>query len=78
VADLMFISNTISAQNYRALEIFTLAAFIYFAIAFPVSLITSAIERRMQNTAGPGFKPGPSLLARMMPGTKVAAAKVPA
>jgi len=32
----------------------------------------------MQNTAGPGFKPGPSLLARMMPGTKVAAAKVPA
>ncbi len=83
VADLMFISNTISAQNYRALEIFTLAAFIYFAIAFPVSLITSAIERRMQNTSGPGFKPGPSLLARMMPGskvtgTKVAAAKVPA
>jgi His/Glu/Gln/Arg/opine family amino acid ABC transporter permease subunit len=74
VADLMFISNTISAQNYRALEIFTLAAFIYFAIAFPVSLITSAIERRMQNNAALGGASRSSLWARMMPGSRVVVA----
>lgn len=75
VADLMFISNTISAQNYRALEIFTLAAFIYFAIAFPVSLITSAIERRMQTNAALGGASRTSLWARMMPGARVAVAR---
>jgi polar amino acid transport system permease protein len=75
VADLMFISNTISAQNYRALEIFTLAAFIYFAIAFPVSLITSAIERRMQNNAAIGGASRTSIWARMMPGARVAVAR---
>jgi His/Glu/Gln/Arg/opine family amino acid ABC transporter permease subunit len=74
VADLMFISNTISAQNYRALEIFTLAAFIYFAIAFPVSLITSAIERRMQNNAALGGASRTSIWARMMPGARVVVA----
>jgi polar amino acid transport system permease protein len=75
VSDLMFISNTISAQNYRALEIFTLAAFIYFAIAFPVSLITSAIERRMQNNAALGGASRSSIWARMMPGARVAVAR---
>lgn len=75
VADLMFISNTISAQNYRALEIFTLAAFIYFAIAFPVSLITSAIEKRMQDNAALGGATRSGLWARMMPGTRVAVAR---
>lgn len=75
VADLMFLANTISAQNYRALEIFTLAAFIYFAIAFPVSLITSAIERRMQDNAAMGGASRSSIWARMMPGTKVAVAR---
>lgn len=74
VADLMFISNTISAQNYRALEIFTLAAFIYFAIAFPVSLITSSIERRMQNNAALGGAARTSIWARMMPGARVVVA----
>lgn len=72
VADLMFISNTISAQNYRALEIFTLAALIYFAIAFPVSLVTSSIERRMQENAAMGGASRTGLLARMMPGSRVA------
>ena len=75
VADLMFISNTISAQNYRALEIFTLAAFIYFAIAFPVSLITSAIERRMQNNAALTGASRSGIWARMMPGARVAVAR---
>lgn len=75
VADLMFLANTISAQNYRALEIFTLAAFIYFAIAFPISLITSAIERRMQDNAAMGGAPRSNIWARMMPGAKVAVAR---
>ncbi|MFJ4028992.1 amino acid ABC transporter permease [Paenarthrobacter sp. NPDC089989] len=75
VADLMFIANTISSQTYRALEVFTLAAIVYFAIAFPVSLATSALERRMQSNAGLGSKPKGGLLTRMMPGSKVAMAR---
>lgn len=75
VADLMFLANTISAQNYRALEIFTLAAFIYFAIAFPISLITSSIERRMQDNAALGGASRSSIWARMMPGARVAVAR---
>jgi len=68
VADLMFISNTITAESYRSLEIYTTAALIYFAIAFPASLLTSYLERRSLNS-GPG-KPGAGLLARMLPGLR--------
>ncbi len=71
VSDLMFVSNTVATESYRSLEIFTLAALVYFAIAFPLSLLTSAIERRSQLAAGPGAKSGPSLLTRMLPGTRV-------
>ena len=72
VADLMFITNTISAQSYRALEVFTAAAIIYFAIAFPVSLITSYLERRMQS----GQKtPGRRKPLRALTETSVLAAK---
>lgn len=46
VADLMFRSNVIATQTYKALEMFTTAAIIYFVIAFPVSLFTSYLERR--------------------------------
>ena len=70
VPDLMFTSNTISAQSYNALEVFTVAALIYFAIAFPVSVITSHIERRAQLAGERGAKTGPSGLARMLPGIK--------
>ena len=70
VSDLMFISNTISSQTYRALEVFTLAAGVYFAIAFPISLITSSIERRMQNSSGMGAPAPRRLASRMMPGTR--------
>lgn len=48
VPDLMFKANTIATESYRALEIFTTAAIIYFVIAFPVSLFTSHLERRGQ------------------------------
>lgn len=50
VGDLMFKANTIAAESYKALELFTLAAAMYFAIAFPVSLLTSWLERRNQSS----------------------------
>lgn len=72
VSDLMFVSNTNAAASYRSLEIFTAAAVIYFVIAFPASLVTSAIERRMQNTSAPGPKKNRSVLAGMVPGSRPA------
>lgn len=72
VSDLMFVSNTNAAASYRSLEIFTTAALVYFAIAFPASLVTSAIERRMQNTAAPGPKKARGVLAGMVPGSRPA------
>lgn len=75
VADLMFVSNTIVAESYRSLEIYTVAALMYFAIAFPVSLITSAIERR--GIGGGPAKTGPSLLSRMLPGLRSVAPVTP-
>jgi His/Glu/Gln/Arg/opine family amino acid ABC transporter permease subunit len=71
VADLMFVANTISTQTYRSLEVFTLAAAVYFAIAFPVSLITSHIEARMQRNSSRGSAPRKKIAARMVPGAKV-------
>lgn len=70
VTDLMFVANNIVAGSYRSLEVYTVVALFYFAIAFPVSLITSRIERNMiqQNE---GVRPGPSILSRMIPGTRV-------
>lgn len=70
VPDLMFTANTIASESYKSLEVFTLAALIYFAIAFPASVITSHIERRSQMASQRGAKVGPSLLSRMLPGTK--------
>jgi len=70
VSDLMFVANTISSESYRSLEIFTLAALMYFAIAFPASLITSSLERRMQQSASRGAPPKTRLLTRMMPGNR--------
>jgi His/Glu/Gln/Arg/opine family amino acid ABC transporter permease subunit len=72
VADLMFVANTISSQTYRSLEVFTLAAAIYFAIAFPVSLITSHMEARMQRNSSRGSAPRKKIAAKMVPGSKVA------
>lgn len=70
VSDLMYVSNVIAAQSYRSLEVLTAAAVVYFVIAFPASVITSNIERKMMAN-GPSVKPGPSILSRMLPGTRV-------
>ncbi len=48
VGDLMFQANAAATESYRALELFSIAALIYFAIAFPASLLTSYLERRGQ------------------------------
>lgn len=48
VHDLMFEVNQAATESYRALEFFTVAAGVYFVIAFPVSLLTSYLERRGQ------------------------------
>lgn len=66
VADLMFTANKIASESYRALEILSAAALMYFVIAFPVSLILSKIERQMLggNQKGGGRKrPLRSLIA---------------
>ncbi|MFJ2621723.1 amino acid ABC transporter permease [Glutamicibacter sp. NPDC087344] len=47
VADLMFTANKIASESYRALEILSTAALMYFIIAFPASLILSKVERNM-------------------------------
>jgi polar amino acid transport system permease protein len=47
VADLMFQANTASQEFYRPFEIFSVAALFYFAVAFPVTLVVNALERRM-------------------------------
>jgi polar amino acid transport system permease protein len=48
VPDLMFEARQAATETYRALEFFTVAALLYFVIAFPVSLLTSYLERRNQ------------------------------
>jgi polar amino acid transport system permease protein len=48
VPDLMFRADTAATETYRALELYTTAAILYFAIAFPASLLTSYLERRGQ------------------------------
>lgn len=47
VGDLMFTANGIASQTYRSLEPLTVAALVYFIVAFPASVITSRIERKM-------------------------------
>ena len=67
VSDLMFNSNTVAAQTYRALEVFTAAGAAYFVIAFPVSLIVSRIERNAQAKSSRGPRAEKSVLRRIRP-----------
>ncbi|MGO2860465.1 MAG: amino acid ABC transporter permease [Brevibacterium sp.] len=69
VADLMFTANKISTESYRALEILTVAALMYFVIAFPASLILSKIERNLM--LGSSVRKKKGLAVQMMPGGKV-------
>lgn len=82
LADLTFQGNILSSQTYRPMEIFTMVAVIYFAIAFPATLLTSYIERRLLTSGSRGAQPPtPGLrgtLARMRPGQRPPAVANPA
>jgi len=47
VADLMYQARVISTQTYRPLEILTVAALIYFVLAFPCTVATRFLELRL-------------------------------
>lgn len=47
VSDLLYQANQVSTQTYRPLEILTAAAVIYFCIAFPATLASSRVEKRL-------------------------------
>jgi polar amino acid transport system permease protein len=46
-ADLLYQANAISQATFRPLEVFTLAAGLYFAVLFPTSLAVRGLERRL-------------------------------
>ncbi len=57
VADVTFQGNILSSQTYRPMEVFTTVAIIYFVIAFPLTLFTSAVERRIISSSTLGAPP---------------------
>lgn len=74
VPDLTYQGNIQSSQLFRPMEIYTTVALIYFAVAFPATLLTSYIERRViaQQEGGGGSPDGKSgwktTLWKMLPG----------
>lgn len=46
-SDLLFQANAISQNTYRSLEVFTVAAMMYFAVIFPTSVAVRKLERRL-------------------------------
>lgn len=50
VADLMYQARVLSTQTYRPLEILTVAALIYFVLAFPCTVATRVLELRLART----------------------------
>lgn len=71
VNDLMYTATKIASESYRALEVYTVAALIYFVIAFPASLILSKIERNLLMGDLRGNVKKQSKLSKLAPGTKV-------
>ena len=49
-ADLLYQANNIAQSTYRPLEVFTVAAGLYFIVLFPTSLLVKHIERRLGKT----------------------------
>ena len=49
-ADLLYQANTIAQSTYRSLEVFTVAAAMYFVVIFACSLAVGRLERRMGRT----------------------------
>lgn len=46
-SDLLFKASEVAQQTYRPLEVYTVAALMYFAIIFPASLCVRQLERRL-------------------------------
>jgi polar amino acid transport system permease protein len=46
-SDLLYQANSIAQSSYRPLEVFTIAAAMYFAVLFPTSLAVRRLERRL-------------------------------
>jgi polar amino acid transport system permease protein len=72
MADLTFQGNVLQSQTYRPMEIITVVALLYFTIAFPATLFTSYIERRLLASGSRGAPPPSSALrgtlTRLRPG----------
>jgi polar amino acid transport system permease protein len=47
VADLMYQARVVATETYRPLEILTVAAMIYFVLAFPCTIATRILELRL-------------------------------
>src|SRR5207302_11264118 len=47
VADLMYQARVVSTETYRPIEILTVAALIYFLLAFPCTIATRVLELRL-------------------------------
>ena len=71
VADLTYLGNLQSSQTYRPLEVYTEVGILYFVVAFPATLVISALERRLLTQETPGGGPRPrstiSALRRVLP-----------
>ena len=71
VAELTFQGNILASQTYRPMEVFTTVAIIYFVIAFPLTLITSAIEQRIIRSGTMGAPPSTGgFLRKLLPGNQ--------
>lgn len=70
VAEITFQGNVMASQTYRPMEVFTLVALMYFIFAFPATLLTSHIERRMLQQGMRPAKGSRSLLAGLLPGQR--------
>jgi polar amino acid transport system permease protein len=46
-ADLLFQANEVAQKTFRPLEVFTVAALLYFTVIWGVSLLAQALERRL-------------------------------
>jgi polar amino acid transport system permease protein len=52
MSDLMYVGQNISNVSARPIELLTTVAFLYFAVAFPLTRAVSHLESRMLRTAG--------------------------
>jgi polar amino acid transport system permease protein len=49
VPDILYQATLVNSETYRPLEVYTLVAFIYFAILFPATLYAQGLEKRLAN-----------------------------